>query len=541
LTIKIVKYRLLSIFKRVLYQHKEIIKTIPLNNMTRIYALICLLIIGLGAKAQMQNNRVSLADASFNKYFFQNHTPHVHGKIINATKDELAGLNITYTLVTPFSNLQSSRVAAINSDGSFDLSLDYPFPYQQIWFDLKDYFYAGLYANKDLNLELDFAKLKQGRVDFVGNGVTYSGTDGAMNLWMNKQICFKTPVRIDIDRRVHLLNPHDADYFKQLSALFAEQKALNDEFIHLNPSSYAWMPENERLSEYYGDVLSAAISLKKEPADWENIKLHKSYLVSNSGSIFNTHLYEYFRYVKSNINFRNYHVQDETHKLDSVFGQPYADVLKLKMHDENIQVYNQMLAELLPTIKTPWCKTVLEKEYKVTTERLRQVNHILRESKPLDTDSVLGEPMGQLSFGAKLSTVSNMEPEEFLHKLKNKFNGKAIILDFWATWCVPCLIEMPYSHKLHDQATDLPVEFVYICTSQGSNIDVWKTKIAELKQPGIHLFIDEILVKKIMTMFDKSGFPSYVCLDQSGQVQTGVISRMSIARLDDIKKLTGNK
>jgi hypothetical protein len=85
------------------------------------------------------------------------------------------------------------------------------------------------------------------------------------------------------------------------------------------------------------------------------------------------------------------------------------------------------------------------------------------------------------------------------------------------------------------------VEFVYICTSQGSNIDVWKTQIAELKQPGIHLFIDEILVKKIMTMFDKSGFPSYVCLDQSGQVQTGVISRMSIARLDDIKKLTGNK
>jgi thiol-disulfide isomerase/thioredoxin len=503
--------------------------------MKRTYLLILLLITGIGVNAQTVNGPVSLADDAFNNYFFQNPIPLVHGKIINATKDELAGLHITYTLVTPFSKFQSERVAVINNDGSFSLPLDYPFPYQQIWFHLKDYFYAGLYANKDLTLDLDLAKLKHGQVYFIGDGVTYGGTDGPMNEWLNKQVNFKLPTRTDIDQRIHQLDFKNADYVQQVKPLFAEQKTLDDEFIRLNPSPYAWILENERLSEYYGDVLFASMITKKQAPEWETIKLHKSALISNSGSIFNERLHEYFSGIKPNI-------QDEMQEIKSALGQAYADALKLKIYDENIKTYNQLLGDVvLPTVKTPWVKTVLQKEYKATTERLRQVNQILEKSTPLNADSVLGEPIGQLSFGAKLSKVSDMEPEEFLRKLKNTFNGKAIIIDFWATWCVPCLNEMPYSHKLHDQAAGLPVEFVYICTSSGSNMDTWKNKIADIKQPGVHLFVDEILVKKTMALFEKSGFPSYVCLDRLGQVQPGIIQRMSIASINDIKKLTDNK
>lgn len=45
-------------------------------------------------------------------------------------------------------------------------------------------------------------------------------------------------------------------------------------------------------------------------------------------------------------------------------------------------------------------------------------------------------------------TLSNLTGEKIA--LKN-FRGKVVLLDFWATWCKPCVKSMPALQKLHDQ------------------------------------------------------------------------------------------
>lgn len=48
-------------------------------------------------------------------------------------------------------------------------------------------------------------------------------------------------------------------------------------------------------------------------------------------------------------------------------------------------------------------------------------------------------------------------PDFMVYDLENKpvkladFKGKVVILDFWATWCPPCLEEIPHFKKLHQQ------------------------------------------------------------------------------------------
>jgi len=43
-----------------------------------------------------------------------------------------------------------------------------------------------------------------------------------------------------------------------------------------------------------------------------------------------------------------------------------------------------------------------------------------------------------------------------------EFKGQVLILNFWATWCAPCVAEMPSLLRLHEAAADLGVNMVCI-------------------------------------------------------------------------------
>ena len=166
---------------------------------------------------------------------------------------------------------------------------------------------------------------------------------------------------------------------------------------------------------------------------------------------------------------------------------------------------------------------------------METIKNVLKDSKPLISENQLGEPISELPSGAKLYKVDTMKPETLLSNLKKSFENKALIIDFWATWCSPCLKEMPYSKKLHEATKDLPVEFIYLCTSSSSSIEKWKAKVAELNIGGIHIFVEENIENELMNLFSVSGFPSYVFINKNGEYKPGAISRMSM--LND-KKLT---
>lgn len=60
------------------------------------------------------------------------------------------------------------------------------------------------------------------------------------------------------------------------------------------------------------------------------------------------------------------------------------------------------------------------------------------------------------------------------------YKGKAVVLDFWATWCAPCKIEIPWLEKLRDQYASQGLEVLGI-SEDDLDLDDQKALLKEKK------------------------------------------------------------
>jgi thiol-disulfide isomerase/thioredoxin len=277
------------------------------------------------------------------------------------------------------------------------------------------------------------------------------------------------------------------------------------------------------------------------PAEvFDSVKKHMSFLTSNDGMLYYNYVLMYLTSVPNKGHKDNTAVSRTSRTikmLDSIFATAKSDFLKIRLTDKDPNERKKILELVLANVKTDWCQKVIKDQYNQNEEKLKSINGLLSNSKPITSANPLGKPIAELNFGATLYKVDSMDAKTLLSNLKNSFPNKALLLDMWATWCAPCIAEFPHSKKLNESTKDLPVEFVYLCTSEGSSIEKWKTKIAEFELRGTHIYVAKNIENKLLEMFSGGGFPTYAFINRNGEYKPGAIERVSTLNKEKLAAL----
>src|SRR6185503_14723652 len=90
--------------------------------------------------------------------------------------------------------------------------------------------------------------------------------------------------------------------------------------------------------------------------------------------------------------------------------------------------------------------------------------------------------------------------------------GKVVVLEFWATWCGPCLAAIPHMNELADQFKGKPVQFIAITAEE-------KPVVKEfLSKREIHSWVGLDTNSAMNQAYGVGGIPLTVVLDQEGKI-----------------------
>lgn len=104
-----------------------------------------------------------------------------------------------------------------------------------------------------------------------------------------------------------------------------------------------------------------------------------------------------------------------------------------------------------------------------------------------------------------------------MHFILSKYKGKIILLDFWASWCIPCRTEMPYTRQIIKEYKGKDIVFINISTDK--DIDRWLKANKEEDLDDEHSFL---LLNASQAPFTKryeiNSIPRYILIDREGKV-----------------------
>ena len=117
--------------------------------------------------------------------------------------------------------------------------------------------------------------------------------------------------------------------------------------------------------------------------------------------------------------------------------------------------------------------------------------------------------------GYRLNEVPAVENEKLFEAILAPYRGKAVFVDFWATWCSPCRDGIRRMKPVKEELKDKEIVFVYL-TGPSSPVKTYENMIPDIA--GEHYRLSGEQWKYICEQFQITGIPRYILVDRNGKV-----------------------
>ncbi|MEA1876684.1 MAG: TlpA disulfide reductase family protein [Bacteroidota bacterium] len=316
----------------------------------------------------------------------------------------------------------------------------------------------------------------------------------------------------------------DADAFRTYAdSLLAVQQSLLNEQLKDDIEDSFWLQEEGDLLYGWAQSLSNYPSYHKYYAKVESVELTESFSSYKEQLDINSS-----KYLTSTA-FKNY-VSLEVREASGAKAKGLEDVntglLRLQTAVEmitNQDVLNDFLASAVMG-RLQW--TALD-------ELQDEIDFLI--SNCSDTTRIAEfyveyEAWKKLAKGQPAFNFEGHDLEGNLVKFSD-FKGKYVYVDVWATWCGPCVYEIPFLKTLEADYHDRNI--VFISYSIDSDKDAWLKYVPENELGGVQIIGENAWQSKLAKEFKIVGVPTFMFFDPDGNIINIKMTRPSNQKTRD--------
>ena len=342
----------------------------------------------------------------------------------------------------------------------------------------------------------------------------FSGNRSATNQSVAKyENAIRRPFAEHWDMQESILEQKNAEKYKSfVDSIYQIQYAFADRFVsEEKPNSEAakWILTQSR--EMYQELLQEyafAYGLESTPDDY--YKSLEKYFPATEEDLLNGYLVErlqsVYMFLGVRLKIQNDMQENREHiVLQKITESVRNDFLRQMMlvntvnqgYFENgkIEIYSNNQSFLDKHISVPFLRKFIKEKYSETEQKLSML--------PEDLSSEI------------LKRLENTSADSIMKTILETNKGSVIYIDFWGTWCGPCLAAMreaePFVKRLKNN-----VAFVYLCLD--SEKDGWE-KTSKAVGIGEHnYFLNASQSSEMKSAFEIQGIPFYMLIDKNGTI-----------------------
>lgn len=123
--------------------------------------------------------------------------------------------------------------------------------------------------------------------------------------------------------------------------------------------------------------------------------------------------------------------------------------------------------------------------------------------------------------------ILNTDSVRSFKEITDRYPGKVIFIDIWATWCGPCRQSFAHVEPLQKYAEENDIVLLYVSIDRPSEADLWKKMAGYYNLKGEHVIINEFFKMDIYNTFGNNGalyIPHCAIINKKGELQFKVAS-----------------